>query len=300
MALVAVVAVVAVLIFGPACVWGQQLLGNTEDPRSCRALLQNRARWLPGGSYLDCSLPGVSYIDCRSLGSYFDCSLAKSAQGTSEAKVLGCTRASEPMHLGPANLTPASAQDNANSVSTSANHRPSGAQTFCFHNGVLMQLSSELHQHLPEAASEATTLPLLELACRHPIQVSLLCLKGQFVSLSILQKLPAKMTWAQTFCFQYPAPQRNQVNAVISQAQIEHSNKEIHSACKCFHGASRRGAEWGTLEPGLVRNVNHLNVLQKKWLLIRTKLRLDKCAVLWAVCNAVCSAVLTACPHVVR
>ena len=209
MALVAVVAVVAVLIFGPACVWGQQLLGNTEDPRSCRALLQNRARWLPGGSYLDCSLPGGSYIDCRSLGSYFDCSLAKSAQGTSEAKVLGCTRASEPMHLGPANLTPASAQDN-----------------------VLMQLSSELHQHLPEAASEATTLFLLELACRHPIQVSLLCLKGQFVSLSILQKLPAKMTWAQTFCFQYPAPQRNQVNAVISQAQIEHSNKEIHFACK--------------------------------------------------------------------
>ena len=277
MALVAVVAVVAVLIFGPACVWGQQLLGNTEDPRSCRALLQNRARWLPGGSYLDCSLPGVSYIDCRSLGSYFDCSLAKSPQGTSEAKVLGCTRASEPMHLGPANLTPASAQDN-----------------------VLMQLSSELHQHLPEAASEATTLPLLELACRHPIQVSLLCLKGQFVSLSILQKLPAKMTWAQTFCFQYPAPQRNQVNAVRSQALIEHSNKEIHSECKCFHGASRRGAEWGTLEPGLVRNVNHLNVLQKKWLLIRTKLRLDKCAVLWAVCNAVCSAVLTACPHVVR
>ena len=277
MALVAVVAVVAVLIFGPACVWGQQLLGNTEDPRSCRALLQNRARWLPGGSYLDCSLPGVPYIDCRSLGSYFDCSLAKSAQGTSEAKVLGCTRASEPMHLGPANLTPASAQDN-----------------------VLMQLSSELHQHLPEAASEATTLFLLELACRHPIQVSLLCLKGQFVSLSILQKLPAKMTWAQTFCFQYPAPQRNQVNAVRSQALIEHSNKEIHSACKCFHGASRRGAEWGTLEPGLVRNVNHLNVLQKKWLLIRTKLRLDKCAVLWAVCNAVCSAVLTACPHVVR
>ena len=56
--------------------------------------------------------------------------------------------------------------------------------------------SSELHQHLPEAASEATTLPLLELACRHPIQVSLLCLKGQFVSLSFLQKLPAKMTWA--------------------------------------------------------------------------------------------------------
>ena len=163
MALVAVVAVVAVLIFGPACVWGQQLLGNTEDPRSCRALLQNRARWLPGGSYLDCSLPGVSYIDCRSLGSYFDCSLAKSAQGTSEAKVLGCTRASEPMHLGPANLTPASAQDN-----------------------VLMQLSSELHQHLPEAASEATTLFLLELACRHPIQVSLLCLKGQFVILQVM------------------------------------------------------------------------------------------------------------------
>ena len=126
MALVAVVAVVAVLIFGPACVWG-----------------------------------------------HFDCSLAKSPQGTSEAKVLGCTRASEPMHLGPANLTPASAQDN-----------------------VLMQLSSELHQHLPEAASEATTLFLLELACRHPIQVSLLCLKGQFVSLSFLQKLPAKMTWA--------------------------------------------------------------------------------------------------------
>ena len=81
---------------------------------------------------------------------------------------------------------------------------------------------------------------------------------------------------------------------------LEHSNKEIHPACKCFHGASRRGAEWGTLEPGLARNVNNLNVLQKKWLLIRTKLRLDKCAVLWAVCNAVCSAVLTACPHVVR
>ena len=108
--------------------------------------------------------------------------------------------------------------------------------------------------------------------------------------------IPPKASSEDDVGFQYPAPQRNQVNAVRSQALIEHSNKEIHSAGKCLHGASRRGAEWGTLEPGLVRNVNHLNVLQKKWLLIRTKLRLDKCAVLWAVSNAV----LTACPQVVR
>ena len=142
---VAVVGVVAVAVLSFwACDCRQQLLGNTEDLlcflKCCRALGQNPPFWLPGWSYFDCTFLWVSCLDCSSLSSILDCSLAKSTQGAFHSKVLRNTPRRASMHLGQkTNLTPASAQDHANSVTM-----------FC---------PTSSHDSFPHASSHSTLMP---------------------------------------------------------------------------------------------------------------------------------------------
>ena len=112
---VAVVGVVAVAVLSCwACDCRQQLLGNAEDLKCCRALGQNPPFWLPGWSYFHCTFLWASCLDCSSLSSILDCSLAKGTPKVLANTPRPRTPRRESMHLGQkTNLTLARAQDSA-------------------------------------------------------------------------------------------------------------------------------------------------------------------------------------------